>query len=118
MLRDKKGQSAAFAAVIPLVLIFGVAIVIAVLMSTIAASVFVSTESSRSVRDYNSLLDNTASRVGNDVNSAIENSFEAYNQATSNLDLLAIIAVASAVLMGIGGFFFASRNAAGSGGAL
>lgn len=109
MWKDKKGQSAAFAAVIPLVLIFGTAIVVAVLMSTVAAQVYSSALPWQGINN---------ATISADVNAAVENSFEAYNQATSNLDLLAIIAVASAVLMGIGGFFFASRGVGGGGGAL
>ena len=96
---NKKGQVSS--AVITLVTVFGIAIVVAILMATVAAKTYSSSTPWKDIQN---------ATISADVNSAVENSFEAYNQATTNLPLLAIILVASVVLSIIAGFMVYSRG--------
>lgn len=106
--KDKHGQIGPLGLVIPLVLVFGLAIVIAIIMSTVAAQTYTSSQPWIGINN---------ATISADVNSAVENSFEAYNQATSQLDLLAIIAVAFVVISAVV-MFMRFGNPAGGGGML
>lgn len=96
----KRGQIGPLGLVIPLVLVFGLAVVIAVVMSTVAGSTFASVQTQLAI-DGNTLDNPSGERIEADINAAVESSFEAYNQATSQLDLLAIIAVAFVVISAV-----------------
>lgn len=106
MLKETQGQLGPLGLVLPLVLIFGMAVVAIIIMSTVAA------------KTYTSALPWTG--IGNatisaDVNASVESAFETYNQATQNLPLLAIIAVAFVVLAAIARFMVFTGSSGGGG---
>lgn len=103
---NSRGQIGPLGLVIPLVLVFGLAIVIAIIMSTVAAKTYTSAEPWEGIEN---------ATISADVNAAVENSFEAYNQATSQLDLLAIIAVAFVVISAVVMFMRFGQPAGGGG---
>ena len=107
--KDKRGQMGAISVVIPLVLVFGLAIVIAILMVTVGAQVYTTSDPWEGI-------DNAT--ISADVNASVESAFEAYNDVIENLPLLAIIAVAMVVLFAVAGFMRFTTPQGGSGGAL
>ncbi len=108
--KDKRGQMGAISVVIPLVLVFGLAIVIAILMVTVGAQVYTTSDPWEGI-------DNAT--ISADVNASVESAFEAYNDVIENLPLLAIIAVAMVVLFAVAGFMrFTTPQGGFSGGAL
>ena len=112
-----RGQASAISVVIPLVLFFGIAIVIAILMVTVGSSVYSTSTPWEGICDHPGCSD-ANNPIGVDINSTVEGSFEAYNDVLENLPLLAIIAVAMVVLLGVAGFMRFTTPQGGFGGAL
>ncbi len=109
-----RGQTNAMSLVIPLILFFGIAIVIAILMVTVGAQVY---STSDPWEDVNTGSESSMA-IAADINSTVENAFEGYNDVIENLPLLAIIAVAMVVLFAVAGFMRFTTPQGGSGGAL
>lgn len=115
-LKGNKGQLGPLGLVLPLVLIFGMAVVAIIIMSTVSAKTYTSVKDSLTIPQYGSLgaVTHSSTIINADLNTTTENAFETYNQATQNLPLLAIIAVAFVVLASIARFMVFTG---GSGGA-